>query len=188
MRWLCLLMLWLLLPLWSASGWNAVIDTAKQYVGVREVGKNRGYWIDEWNRWARVPLGSPYCASFVGWVLWRAGYWSVIGYQRTGHALTLLRLADARWRYPAALAPRLPDGQILVWRWGETTRGHAGIQWRKDEARAWTVEGNTTCWGQAVGAAAEREGDGVCVKRRTWRELLHPGRVFRVVGVVLLPR
>jgi hypothetical protein len=42
----------------------SALEIAKRYVGVRETGgKNRGPEIDQFNMFAGVPLGSPYCAS-----------------------------------------------------------------------------------------------------------------------------
>lgn len=49
---------------------GGVLDKALQpYHGMKESGYNRGPFIDTANRWARVPLGSPYCASAGGYVV-----------------------------------------------------------------------------------------------------------------------
>lgn len=42
---------------------------ASSYVGLRELSPNRHPVIDRWNTQVGAPLGSPYCASFVSFVL-----------------------------------------------------------------------------------------------------------------------
>ena len=52
---------------------GGLVSTLGQYHGMTERGYNRGPFIDSANRWARVPLGSPYCASAGGLVVTRLG-------------------------------------------------------------------------------------------------------------------
>lgn len=48
-----------------------LIDLARQFDFVRETeGPNRGHYVDAMNEFARAPLGSSWCASFVSFLLW----------------------------------------------------------------------------------------------------------------------
>lgn len=52
---------------------EAILDIAQGYVGEKESkGFNRSTNIDKWNRFCDVPMGSPYCASYISYVLYEA--------------------------------------------------------------------------------------------------------------------
>lgn len=50
---------------------SRIINNAQKYVGQTETGGfNRSPFIDKINKFSNVPLGSPYCASFVSYILY----------------------------------------------------------------------------------------------------------------------
>lgn len=69
--WAYVVILATLLALLSANPMQGqtLRDALQPYHGMVEQGRNRGPFIDTCNRWARVPLGSPYCASCGGYIV-----------------------------------------------------------------------------------------------------------------------
>lgn len=154
----------------------AHLDTAQNYTWVREIRPNRHPMIDLWNRFVRAPLGSPYCASFVSWCLSRAG----ARFPRVRSAWSqAFRIAQSLPPYRHAARP----GTILVWRRGSSGwQGHVGFALELRGDTLVTVEANTSP-GERGGAQAQREGDGVYVKYRSWRRNVYAGNAFRIVAV-----
>lgn len=64
---LVIMILFMLLA--SRAGGSVISDALTPYHGMTERGYNRGAFIDTANRWARVPMGSPYCASAGGYIV-----------------------------------------------------------------------------------------------------------------------
>ena len=44
-------------------------NEALKWVGYKETGNNRGKDVDSWNHYCGVALGSPYCSSFVSYLI-----------------------------------------------------------------------------------------------------------------------
>lgn len=129
------------------------VELAEQYVGRRETqGPNRSPDIDKWNAMAGVPMGSPYCASFIGYIHRQVGLPYPNGYAWT-----------PSW-FPAKRTVRNPDnGDILGIYFASKQRiGHVGIVADKDYRKGYilTIEANTSP-DAALGSAKDREGDGV---------------------------
>jgi hypothetical protein len=101
------------------------LQIARSFVGITETAPNRGYWIDKWNRNAKVPLGSPYCASMVTFCLDSAQV------KEPTVRSALARNFITKKSIPASKVLRgevtLPPGTIAVWRNGNSITGHLGI-------------------------------------------------------------
>ena len=139
----------------------ALLIAARATLGVREYGgKNRGHLIDGWNEAIPVPLGSPWCASWVYGMHGEAA--KSVGIDnpcpRTAGALKMWHLA------PEAARRQLPaPGDVFVIDTGDPGGyGHVGIveMVTPDGGTVVTLEGNTN-------AAGSREGDQVGT--HTWK-------------------
>ena len=125
-------------------------DWAQSKVGQREThGKNRSPFIDSLNRAAKVPMGSPYCGSFVGFGNAKFGFDIPKGY-----AWSPTWAANER-------AVRVPDTMdVFTLFYPKLKRvGHVGFHVHTKGAHIETIESNTN-------DALSREGDGVYAKRR----------------------
>lgn len=61
-------------PQARATDGDKIFDTAIKYTYVRESnGPNRSKEIDAWNKYCDVPLGSPYCSSFISYMFKESG-------------------------------------------------------------------------------------------------------------------
>lgn len=125
-------------------------DWAQSKVGQREThGKNRSPFIDSLNRAAGVPLGSPYCGSFVGYGNAKFGFDFPKGYAWSP------TWAD---RNRVVTQPDTMDVFTLYYqRLGRV--GHVGYHVCNKETHIETIEANTN-------DSLSREGDGVHGKRR----------------------
>lgn len=175
--------LWLSQPLLSQPLSYGIkpphLQCALQYVGTKEagIGKNRGQWIDVWNKYVGNKLGSPYCAAFVSWNI---GQTSAIEPRiKTGLARNFIIKAPRYLTYTAGSVLRgkaaVHYGDIVIWGRGSTIYGHAGIavyDWVTNSG--WTIEGNTS----KGSAGSQSEGDGVFMKYRK----IEPYNYFRIIG------
>lgn len=154
--------------LWTPAPWlpvtasdlaQAIIRTAIAAVGCSEDpdGSNRGPQVDQWNTAAGVPVGSYWCASFVGAVYRACG-----ARVPAGHASCDNWMAWAKrfgfWRDAPVLG-----GAVLYGVPGDAK--HIGIV-IKLAPRVLSVEGNTTI----EGSAFERNGTTVALKEVTSRD------------------
>lgn len=154
-----------------------LIDIARREVGTREVGRNTGKRVREYQAATDLakeqPTGWPWCAAFVCWCIREWG--------KLPEVLAALKMTAAqfeRWRPKTAAAFGLEDWarkrglQILAadsipsLRTGDIVTfdmSHTGLV--ADDARGVikTIEGNT-------GASGGREGDGVWDKQRNFKE------------------
>jgi len=149
---------------------------AQGFVGVKEVGSNRGYWIDRWNKGSGVAYGSPYCASYGRFCL-----------DSSGAATPKIRspLATAWLRNKGTISAKdvfygmaaVPSGSCVIWRNGETISGHFAFLVKWINKRTFTtIEANTSSGVKG----SQRDGNGVYNRTRT----LSPFAYFRVVGFV----
>jgi hypothetical protein len=147
------------------------LDIAARYLTVRETsGRNRSPDIDRWNRFARVPLGSNYCAAFISFVNNEARIRAPT--LRTAWARAFIvqgRSVNARDVLLGKYRP--PPGTILVW--VRPGGGHVGYveQWNKSSGT--TIEANTSS-----GRGSQFNGDGVYRRTRT----IQPFAKFRIVA------
>lgn len=129
----------------------AIITLAERKIGVTEEppGSNRGRMVDEFNRAAGAPLGSPWCASFQHW----------LGRQ---NGLTLPNAWSPSWFTRSKLIDEKNASVGDYYGIWSTSRGrviHIGIAVRVTDTHIWGIEGNTNEHGSA-------EGDRVMLKRR----------------------
>lgn len=134
----------------------------QRWVGIEEVGTNRGQFVDWLNRGAGNRLGDPYCAATVG------------------KALTLGRALTPRYRGGLAIRYREPEsfsardvlagrvllepGDLAIWQHGETMSGHIGVIERVIDRRTIIdIEGNTS----PGPTGSQDDGDGIWRRRRT---------------------
>lgn len=135
---------------------EAVLAIAAGQIGVRELGRNRGPRVEEYQRAAGAHPGDPWCASFVVWCFLRAGEETGMSCPLpiTPGAMKLWRKSDPwmHWNMPSA-------GSIFVLDHGGGL-GHCGlVEAFTPDGRLLTIEGNT---GPGITVAAkDREGDGV---------------------------
>ena len=151
-----------------------LIEIARREVGVREVGRNTGKRVREYQAATNLEgTGWPWCAAFVCWCIREWG--------QDKEVLAALKLTPAgfeKWRPKTAAAfgledwakkrglqvmfaddiPSLRTGDIVTF-----DQSHTGLV--ADDARGVikTIEGNT-------GASGGREGDGVWDKSRGFKE------------------
>ena len=151
-----------------------IVKIAKGYNGITEKGKNRGEFIDKLNRFTKVPLGSPYCASFVSFVIDSASKKTPIK-NKVKSALAM-RLRNKN-TYSAKLVldgKRYPKAsEVIVWQKGKTNFGHAGIV-TKDwtETKGESIQANTSK------SAESRDGNGIWIKTAR----INPFSYFRIVA------
>lgn len=157
-----------------------IVEVAKGFLHVREVGKNRGQYVDYFNRTVGVPLGSAWCMAFA-YTAWKIAY-NEQGLQsplhRTGSVARQLKFAlqvgsglrVIRVRNVGAVA-QLRAGDLLLAKSGTSSEkdigriwlGHVGIYTGlQSNERLQTIEGNTS--GNSRGS--QREGNGVFLKYR----------------------
>lgn len=147
----------------------AHLDTALTYVGTIEQGHNAGPEITKFLSHVGLPVGNPYCASFVSYDLDAAHV--VIPTIRTPLATRFItsRSIDARQVLRGSVP--IPPGTIVIWRHGNSMFGHAGLVISWHDGSGTTVEANTT-EGPYAGAR-----QGIWIRRRT----IQPGNHFRIV-------
>lgn len=137
-----------------ASG-DEVIAVAKSYLNVKEEGNNRSKDIDTWNRFTKVPLGSPYCASYISYVNHLVGLdapisaWAPDQVRRKNVPFSSLRSGDV----------------FGIYFQSKKRIAHVGFVDRIRGSFLVTVEANTSP-DAAAGSNADRDGQGVYSRRR----------------------
>lgn len=129
------------------------------YNGKKEIGKNRGDWIDPMNSWMGVPLGSPYCMTGILCLLNRLeiihkvsfGLPKIPSTQRFWAAVN----DDLRLSEPEPYSIGIMRSKI------DPSRGHAVLALSKPDVSGWfdTFEFNTDLGGS-------RDGDGAMYTKR----------------------
>lgn len=149
---------------------------AQNFVGVKEIGNNRGLWIDRWNKRAGIGVGNPYCATFGKFCLDSAK--AVTPTIRSPLATNWLR---NKWPISAKDVyygfNDVPVGSCVIWRNGETINGHFGffVKWL-GKNKLYTIEANTSSGIKG----SQRDGNGVYNRER----VLSPFAYFRIEGFV----
>jgi hypothetical protein len=146
---------------------NEVITEAKKYLYVREESYNQSREIDEWNRYAGVALGSPYCASFVSWVHHQAG----------------LKAPVSAWAPDQVRRNNVPfsslkSGDVFgIYFQSKKRVAHVGLVDRVKGSYVMTVEANTSP-DAVAGSNADRDGQGVYARRRPVYLMKQTGNKF----------
>jgi hypothetical protein len=135
-----------------------LIDIAESQLGIKEkTGNNDGTQIEGYLKTVNLGKGNPYCAAYISWIFWKAGY----DQPRTGWSPALFpssRLVNE------ASGTYLPGNLIAIYFPSLKRIAHVGmIAYRKND---WIIslEANTNLEGS-------REGDGVYKKRRPLRTI-----------------
>jgi len=141
----------------------AVLEVARQYIGVREIGgPNRGPEVELFQKAVDGRATSEaWCMAFVQFSI--KAVEDMHGIESRLHRSENCLAVWTRTPPELRLAINFPPGpgHIMIWNVPGTERGHAGIiMGRNTEGNFLTVEGNTN-------DAGSREGDGVYVKTRT---------------------
>ena len=140
-------------------------------VGVREVGTNRGDWVEAFQDSAGVGPGDPWCASFVTFCI-------IVAAAATGYefppSIKVKNLASVKsWEDWARSNGKLTSkkrGSILYWTHPNGT-GHIGFCVGSVLGFTRTIEGNTSSGKKG----SQRDGDGLY--RRTRHSLVWQGAV-----------
>jgi hypothetical protein len=151
----------------------AIVDTAMQEVGEKEIqGPNEGPDVKRYMASVNLADGVPWCAGFVRWALDRAGRDAppVRSAAATDYIIKDSKDATDVLRGTSSV----PPGALVIWRRGDTWRGHIGIVRRWHQRCGRTVEGNTS----PGESGPQRDGDGVWARQRCIR----PGSYFRIIA------
>lgn len=128
--------------------------------------------MDRFNRNAKAPLGSPYCAVFVYYMLDSAG----IDYpmKKSGLARSLVTKTITFTALDVLNKKEtVKKDDIPIWQKGETIFGHAGIasaDW--DGKNGMVIEANTS----PGSSGSQSDGDGIWEKKRK----IEPFNYFRI--------
>lgn len=148
---------------------SLVVREAHSSLGICEepLGSNRGPEIDEWNRKARVPTGSYWCASWAGAMWWQGGIVPPPGYASVDRLIAWARQTGRFSENVPTLGAMVFYGK---WNPAELAKGrrvllskddgvHVGIVARI-KPQVVSYEGNTT----VEGSRLERNGTAVAIK------------------------
>lgn len=134
----------------------------EKYIGTKEIGNNAGFSNKEFEKglksvgWRK---GQPYCAYAVSFILniVKATYPQI----RSGLARAFITKKSILAKDVAKGYKQVPAGWLVIWRNGNTYKGHIGIvkSWKGNEGT--TIEANTSEL-----AGSQRDGDGVWKKQR----------------------
>lgn len=177
-----------MLRLDTTKGRADIVNTAMTEVGskIREVGKNAGERVEQYQRIVHIPKGAPWCAAFVSWStaqglgMPKPPKWGGAGavglFHKGSGALKKLGMDDYYARAHAGEEHKVKPGWVFSQardaesakqaRNGAYTLGHTGIVVGLDPNDPdvfITAEGNTN-------SAGAREGDGVYQKTRRFSE------------------
>lgn len=121
--------------------YESAIEIARKYLGLEEEDGNRGQMIDHWNRLSGVPLGSPWCASFLMFCIEGAANQTSMPHKlsKSAHVLSVFNNSKECWTgHPK-------PGCLVVWQLGDTLKGHIGLITEiVDKTTVRTIEGNTS--------------------------------------------
>jgi len=146
---------------------------ARSHLGVKEDPpfSNRGPLIDKWNKAAHVPVGSPWCMSFLRAMFKQAGV-PLGGGASVG-------FFEAWAKKEGYLVRRPFKGDVVCYRFdSDNWPDHVGIvekvlalRWKDKVFSGWiqTIEGNTSAGNQADGGQVQR--------RRRWAKNCQFARV-----------
>lgn len=139
---------------------SCFLEAANACVGIMEEGgDNHGKMVEAFQATIGGAHGQPWCLSFIQ---------SMIAYVEDRFNVTsnlvltelCLKLLD-----DTNISDRFTDpktGDIVIWQYGETAKGHCGIVIKSDYKVINTIEGNTS-----PSVFVDREGDGVYQKTRS---------------------
>jgi uncharacterized protein (TIGR02594 family) len=139
----------------------SIVDIAKQYIGVREVGgDNKGELVQLFQSAVDGKAqGESWCMGFVQFCIKQVELATNTKSKvfKSEHCLTVWNNS------PKELRLEKPEvGCLVIWQFENTPQGHVGIVTKVNVNTIDTIEGNT-----GTGAAIERNGDGVHARVRS---------------------
>lgn len=172
---LLIALLFWLLPSQSVSSCpqtcgDRVVTVAKGYIGVTETGSNRGKEVEFFQKNVGIPPGSSWCAAFVSTVLDIAEV--IIPDIRSGVAQKFITRNSISAKHVAKGYETVEPGWLVIWKRGNTWKGHIGINKQWDRQGGTVIEGNTS----SNIAGSQFNGDGVYEKYRK----IYPNKYFRI--------
>lgn len=178
MRYSWLLLLLFLVFLFSDLNAQPTLDTAKTYVGVKELtGHNDGPEVEKFLRSVKLPKGTAWCAAFVSYCLYQSKAIAPKKYARTGLARDFATKVDGTKVVSSEEVLRgtitIPKGSILVYEKQNTIFGHTGFvleDWKGKTGK--TIEGNTS----SGVSGSQSDGNGVYIRTRS----INPANYFRL--------
>lgn len=159
-------------------------DLAVANAGVQEVGENRGKAVEAYQASCKpaLPPGSPWCAAHVRFRMKQAATQLGITYDET-YPRSGWCPDYSRWHKSEGLwlpvqhiidgttTKRPRRGDVALFYFSQLSRiAHIGIVTKVEEWGVYTIEGNTSPE-PSDELSVERDGDGLYVKKRNWREL-----------------
>lgn len=124
---------------------------------------NRGYWPDRWNTSVGSPLGSPYCAAAISFLL--DSVQARAPTVRSGLARSF-KTHNSFSALDVIMGKRsVKAGTLIGWNLGRTSRGHIGIAmavWSGTGGSSW--QANST-FARCGGSGTQRDGGGWGIKR-----------------------
>jgi len=139
------------------------------FTGEQEQGSNRSPLIDRFNTHGNVPLGSSYCATAISYILDSAQV-SFTRRSAVAQGFITKQSIKSEMVLMGAYDPKPSD--LVIWKYGDTWKGHIGmVRWWNGE-RGGTIEANTS----PTSGGDQRNGDGIFYKKRK----IEPTNYFRI--------
>lgn len=150
------------------------IDTSMCYVGVSDNGNNTGYWVELWQNNVGITRGSAWCAAYVYSMLKLVNIEKQ--FIRSGQAQKYITKKSIKANDVFKGVVTVPAGSLVIWKKGETWKGHIGFNrfaWKGRKGN--TIEGNT---------APEDDSNGGYTMLRT--RTIQPFNYFRITHFTLV--
>ena len=148
---------------------------AKNFIGVKEEGRNTGYQVNKFLASVRLKPGAEWCGAFVAYCLDSAKVSSLK--VRSGLARKYVQKNSIKADYVLRNKIVIPQGSLLIWRRGVSIFGHVGIVETWKGKNGITIEGNTTSGKKGIQYA----GNGVYRRLRS----IYPLNYFRITDFTI---
>jgi hypothetical protein len=170
MRCYLLLLAFYFLPSLSWSG-SKIIENATSYIGTVEIGNNAGPEVEAFLKSVGRRKGDSWCAAFVRYILdlSNAEYPTV----RSGLAQAYITKKSIPAKHIAKGYKKVEPGWLVIWKKGNTFKGHIGFVTSWGKISGSTIEGNTSSGIKG----SQADGDGVYARKRSITDVFS----FRIV-------
>ena len=122
----------------EGGGPELALAYARNHLGVRETGENRGAQVDKWNRAGGSPLGSAWCGNFMNACLMNAGFPSETWMARCAFIEGHARTGQGGWEWTSSPKP----GDLALFTVNNAPN-HVGMVESVSADTVVTIEGNT---------------------------------------------
>jgi hypothetical protein len=122
----------------EGGGAELALAYAREHLGVRETGENRGALVDKWNRAGGSPLGSAWCGNFMNACLMNAGFPSETWMARCAFIEGHARTGQGGWEWTSSPRP----GDLVLFTVNNAPN-HVGMVESVTADVVVTIEGNT---------------------------------------------